>query len=95
MKFKDVRQIYKEENGVDKPGWASRRFIGAAVLFGGVIIQAFFGVKLDSKILNTFADNFTTLTGTIQVLIPAIIQIYGFILSVIGAVKKSQSEGVC
>jgi hypothetical protein len=90
LKFKDVRKIYNEENGTDKPGWASKRFIGAMVLFGGVVAQMLFGVEINSNTLSTLSDNFTTLAGAAQVIIPVAVQLYGATLSVVGAVKKTQ-----
>jgi len=90
MGFKDVRKIYQEENSADKPGWASRRFIGAGVIFAGVLLQNFFGVDLDAKTLGNLSDNFSTLAGAAQVVIPAGVQIYGAALAVVGAVKKSK-----
>jgi hypothetical protein len=93
LKFKDVRKIYKEENGTDKPGWASRRFIGAAILFIGILLQTFFGIELDNKTLTSLSDNFGTLTGAARVVIPVGVQLYGLILAIVGAVKKSQVTG--
>jgi hypothetical protein len=89
--FRDVRKAYKEETGKDKPGWASRRFIGAMVVFAGAVAQALWGVKIDGDVLTTISGNLGTLAGAVQTIIPIIVPLYGALLSVVGAVKKSQT----
>jgi hypothetical protein len=49
--WKDVGKIYKEENGIDKPWYVSRRFFGTVVVFLGGALYAFFNVTIDADMV--------------------------------------------
>jgi hypothetical protein len=88
--WKDVSKAYKEENGIDKPWYVSRRFFGTVVTFIGGALYAFFNVTIDADTVTILADNVTTLGSVIKEAIPAIVALYGAITGIIGAVKKAK-----
>jgi hypothetical protein len=88
--WKDVGKVYKEENGIDKPWYVSRRFFGTVVVFIGGALYAFFNVTIDANTVTVLADNVTTIGGVIKEVIPAIVVLYGAITGIIGAVKKAK-----
>jgi hypothetical protein len=88
--WKDVGKIYKEENGIDKPWYVSRRFFGTVVVFLGGALYAFFNVTIDADMVPILTDSMATIGGVIKEVIPAIVAIYGAITGIIGAVKKAK-----
>jgi hypothetical protein len=88
--WKDVGKVYKEENGVDKPWYVSRRFFGAVVVFIGGALYAFFDVTIGADMVPILTDSMATIGGVIKEVIPAIVVLYGAITGIIGAVKKAK-----
>jgi len=90
--WKDVSQIYKEENGVDKPWYISRRFFGAIMVFVGGLLYTFFDITIPADIGQSLTDNLPVIGGLIKDLIPALVSLYGAITGIIGIIKKSGKD---
>ena len=91
-KWKDVRKVYQEEQGKEKPWYISRRFFGAVFIFIGGCLYAFFDITLPTETMDTLADNVTAISTMVRELIPAIVSLYGLITSIIGILKNSAKE---
>lgn len=61
LKFKDVSEAYKTEQGKDKPFYLSGRFIGAVVMFLAAVIGVAIGFTLDQDILDQITKNLENL----------------------------------
>ena len=90
--WKDVGKIYREEKGINKPWYVSRRFFGAVVIFVGGALYAFFDITLPADTTQTVADNLSTVGGLIRDMVPAVVALYGAITSIIGVIKKSAEK---
>lgn len=91
--WKDVREVYQEEKGADKPWYISRRFYGAVVIFIGGALYAFFDITLPADTTQSIADNLSTVGGLIKDLVPAAVALYGAATSLVGIIKKSAKGG--
>jgi hypothetical protein len=91
--WKDVREVYQEEKGADKPWYVSRRFFGAVVVFIGGALYAFFDVALPADLTDTMADNAAVIGGLVKDLVPAAVALYGAATSLVGILKKSAKGG--
>jgi hypothetical protein len=91
--WKDVREVYQEEKGIDKPWYVSRRFFGAVVIFVGGALYAFLDITVPMELADTMADNAAVIGGLIKDLVPAAVALYGAATSLVGMLKKSAKGG--
>jgi len=89
LQWKDIRKIYKEEKGSEKPWFASRRFLGVVILFIGAILKTFFDIYLPPETISSLTDNAVLLGTIIDTVIPVLVSLYGAITYIIGQIKKS------
>lgn len=93
FQFKDVSEVYKEENqGAEKPGWISRRFWGVVVAFLGAALTVVFGIVLDPTVIATLPDLITAIATGLKTIIPPILTLYGIILGIIGKIKQAKKD---
>lgn len=85
LKFKDVTDVYKEETGEDKPWYLSRTFLGSAIAFISTCLTVFFGIVVDAGTVQIVVDNISTI-------IPAIIALYGIVMTFVGQIKKKSTK---
>ncbi len=90
--WKDVSKVYKEENGIGKPWYISRRFFGVVFVFIGGSLYAFFGITIPTDTVSTITDNLATLGNIVKDAIPVVVALYGAITSLIGVIKKNANK---
>ncbi len=90
--WKDVRKIYREEKGTDKPWYASRRFFGAVMVLTGGCLYVFLDVALPADLAAAMADNASVIGGLIKELVPAGVALYGAVTGLVGIIKKSKAD---
>lgn len=83
LKFKDIADTYKEENGSDKPWYLSRRFIGTVIAIIAGVLFASQGIVISETQIQIIIDGFITI-------IPVLVSLYGIIMGVVGQIKKKK-----
>lgn len=89
LQWKDIRNVYREERGKEKPWFASRRFIGLVILFIGAVLKTFFDIYLPPETIESLTDNAVLLGTVIDTIIPVLVSLYGAITYIIGQIKRS------
>jgi hypothetical protein len=82
--LRDLRATYKAESKVG-PIYKSRKFRGACIAAGCVILSVFFGMDIDGISIDH-------LTNNIDTLITAVGGIYGFVMMMVGFFKNRNSS---
>lgn len=85
LKLSDVSSIYQAEKNEGKPWWLSRSFIGSLIAFFATAVTVFFGITVSDGQIEVIVNSLTTI-------IPAVIALYGVIMTFIGQIKKKPEE---
>jgi len=85
LKFKDVADTYRKETGENKPWYLSRTFLGSAIAFIFTCLAVIFGITVDNETI-------TVVVNQISTLIPAIIALYGIVMTIVGQITKSRRK---
>lgn len=85
LKFSDVSAIYKQEKGEGKSWWLSRTFIGSLIAFLATVVAVFFGIQISDGQVEVIVNSVSTI-------VPAVIALYGIVMTFIGQIKKKQDE---
>ena len=83
LKFKNVAEIYKDEQGKNKPAIISRRFVGAVIILIGAYLGVRYGISAEIFNIEQITEHLMSIIGSITIL-------YGIVMTVVGYIKKSK-----
>ena len=83
LKFKSVADIYKDEQGKNKPAIISRRFVGAVIILIGAYLGVRYGISAEMF-------NVEQITEHLMSIISSVTLLYGIIMGIIGYIKRSK-----
>lgn len=85
LSFRQVSEVYREDNGKDKPFTLTRRFWGILIsTLSGLVLVAT-GVEIPAEAL---AGDISAVWDNINAVIPHVTAIYGVVMVIIGEIKK-------
>lgn len=83
LKLQSIAALFKKEQGVDKPGWLSRRAVGAFITFASIATAAIWGIVIDEPTITVLTESTVGVAVAVQGL-------YGIVMMIIGMVKKGK-----
>lgn len=80
--WQNVSEVYKQEQGKDRPFYLSRRFIGSAIGLLGIFLHVQFGITIEEATQVSLINN-------VEKLIPAGIIVYGSGMAIVSFAKRT------
>jgi len=85
LTFREVADVYREDNGKNKPFTLTRRFWGVLISAISGIVMVATGVSIPAEAL---AGDISIVWDNINAVIPHVTAVYGVVMAVIGEIKK-------